>query len=119
MKTANISIALLLSIFTINPSSAQTALKTETIKVWGNCGICKSHIEKAAKVAGATTANWNKDTKQLVVSFDSAKTNDISIQQSIAKAGYDTQDFSGNDIAYKKLDACCQYDRKKPAKKQQ
>ena len=118
MKRINISIALLLSIFAVNFSFAQDSLKKETIKVWGNCSNCKKHIEKAAKAAGATTANWNQDSKQLNVSYNPTKTSSISIQQYIAKAGYDTQDFSGDDAAYKKLDACCKYDRKKVAKKQ-
>ncbi len=26
--------------------------KTEAIKVWGNCGSCKKHIEKAALTGG-------------------------------------------------------------------
>jgi len=69
--------------------------------VWGNCGSCKKHIEKAAKSAGATVANWNQDSKKLNVSYDPAKTTSITIQQAIAKAGYDTQDFSGDNIAYK------------------
>jgi len=33
-------------------ANAQTATK---LKVSGNCGMCKSSIEKAAKTAGATT----------------------------------------------------------------
>ena len=37
-------------------SFAQT--KSETFKVSGNCGMCKSKIEKAAIDAGATTAKW-------------------------------------------------------------
>ena len=118
MKPITISLAILLSIFTINFSFAQTSVKKETIKVWGNCASCKKHIEKAAKSAGATTANWDQNTKQLNVSYDSTKTSSLNIQQYIAKAGYDTQDLSGDNIAYKKLDGCCQYDRKKSAAKQ-
>jgi len=101
MKPIKISFALLLSIFVVNFSFAQDTLKKETIKVWGNCSSCKKHIEKAAKAAGAVTAIWNQDTKQLNVSYNPAKTTSVSIQQYIAKAGYDTQDFYGDDIAYK------------------
>jgi mercuric ion binding protein len=119
MKPFNISLALLLSILAINFSFAQNSVKKETIKVWGNCSSCKKHIEKAAITAGATTASWNIDSKQLSVSYDPAKTSSITIQQAIAKAGYDTQDLSGDNTAYKRLDACCQYDRKKAGKKEQ
>ena len=75
MKTLNICAALLFSIFAINFSFAQNAVKTETIKVWGNCGMCKNNIEKAAKFGGAVTANWNMDTKILNVSYNSSKSN--------------------------------------------
>ena len=119
MKTLSLVAVILFSIININTTTAQTAqAKTETIKVWGNCGMCKSHIEKAAKEAGATTAAWNKDTKILTVKYDLTKTDNQKIQKSVAGAGYDTKDFVGNDEAYKNLDECCQYDRKTATKKQ-
>ena len=83
------------------------------IKVSGNCGMCKKHIEKAAKDAGATTANWDKVSKILAVTFDAGKTNTDKIETAIAGAGYDTEHKEANAEAYKKLDECCQYDRKK------
>ena len=87
-----------------------------TIKVAGNCGMCKKHIEKAAKDAGATNANWDKVTKLLTVTFDASKTNTDKIETAIAGVGYDTEHKEASQEAYKKLDECCQYDRK--AKKQ-
>ena len=46
-------------------------LKTEKFKVYGNCGMCESRIEKAAKtVDGVTAADWNKETKILSRSSD-------------------------------------------------
>jgi len=83
-----------------------------TIKVSGNCGSCKKHIEKAAKDAGATNATWDKVTKLLTVSFDASKTNTDKIETAIAGAGYDTEHKEATQEAYKKLDECCQYDRK-------
>ena len=52
-------------------ASAQSATK---LKVSGNCGMCKSSIEKAATSAGAKTANWDMDAKLLTLIFDN-KTN--------------------------------------------
>jgi mercuric ion binding protein len=86
---------------------------TDTVKVWGNCGMCRQHIEKAAKKAGADKANWNMDTKILVVSYNAQKTSNDEIQKKIAAAGYDTEKYMADEKAYKKLDECCQYDRKK------
>jgi len=111
MKKKNIifTIALALFAFAVNAQ----AIKSETIKVYGNCAQCRSHIQKAAKAAGATVANWNVDTKILTISFDQSKTSSQKIQAKIAEAGYDTQDATATDAAYNKLDECCQYDRKK------
>ncbi len=85
---------------------------TDTIKVWGNCGMCKTTIEKAATKAGASTAVWSEDTKQLVVSYNAAKTSNRKIQKQVAAAGYDTELETATDAAYNGLHACCQYDRK-------
>jgi periplasmic mercuric ion binding protein len=115
MKTLNIYAALLFSIFAINFSYAQSTVKKETIKVWGNCGMCKTTIEKAAKKAGATAASWNEESKELKVAYAGNKTSAVKIQQAIAKTGYDTQDFTADDEVYNKLHGCCQYDRKAAA----
>ena len=110
MKTLSFCAVLLFSIFSLN-LSAQTA-KTETIKVWGNCGMCKTTIEKAAKKAGAKTAVWNEDSKELKVTYASNKTSSAKIQEAIARSGYDTQDFTADVKAYDNLHGCCKYDRK-------
>ncbi|MCR8526392.1 heavy-metal-associated domain-containing protein, partial [Escherichia coli] len=83
MKALSITAILFLSLFTTLTAAAQATTK-ESIKVWGNCGMCKKNIEKAAKKGGATTANWNEDSKQLTVSYKAAKTTGIKIQQAIA-----------------------------------
>lgn len=109
MKTLRISSLLTLFMAFASLSFAQT--KTESIPVSGNCGMCKKTIESAAKKAGATTADWNKDTKVLTIKYNSATTNAAKVQQSVAAAGYDTRDVKATDAAYNKLHACCQYDR--------
>jgi copper chaperone CopZ len=91
--------------------------KTETFKVSGNCGMCKSKIEKAAKEAGATTASWNVDTKELTVKYNSTSTNTAKIQQKIAAVGYDNAGVKATAEAYDKLHGCCKYDRSEAAKK--
>lgn len=114
MKTLSLFAAILFSIFSINISTAQTA-KTETIKVWGNCGMCKTTIENAAKKAGAKTADWNEESKELKVTYAANKTSSAKIQEAIAKSGYDTQDFTAIQSAYDNLHGCCKYDRKADA----
>lgn len=106
------SAVLLFSIFSTSMCIAQGAVKKETLKVWGNCGMCKKVIEKSARTAGATTASWDQDTKELKVSYAANKTNSKKIQQAIAKSGYDTQDFTADNAAYDNLHGCCKYERK-------
>ncbi len=109
---------ILFSIFSFHLSFAQI-VKTETISVNGNCNSCKKNIEKSALAAGATTANWDKKTKFLNISYDPAISNSVKIQTAVADAGYDTQDFKASDSAYNKLDDCCQYDRKNDKEKKE
>lgn len=116
MKTVSSFAAIVFSILSINTATAQTA-KTETIKVWGNCGMCKTTIEKSAKKGGAKTANWNEDSKDLVVTYSENKTSSVKIQEAIAKSGYDTRDFTADNNAYDNLPGCCKYDRKEAATK--
>lgn len=117
MKIASFIAVLITGIFTSFTSQAQTTATTpdvryETIKVWGNCGMCKETIENVAKKAGATTADWNEESKELKVSYAVKKTSSEKIQKKIAKAGYDTKDFTASDKAYNALHGCCKYDRK-------
>ncbi|MEO8174015.1 MAG: cation transporter [Sediminibacterium sp.] len=120
MKTQStlLTIAFVLFSFFSFAQTKPAPAKSEAIKVWGNCGMCKGHIEKAAKTAGATAAVWNKDTKILTVKYDISKTSNKQIQEAVAEAGYDTKDLTGNEAAYKNLDECCQYERKAGDKKE-
>lgn len=103
----------LLSIVLFVMGSTVVAQDTKKeIKVWGNCGMCERVIEKAAKSAGATNADWNKDTKVLSVSYTAKTANTQKIEQAIALAGYDTENFTANNQAYSKLPGCCHYERK-------
>jgi periplasmic mercuric ion binding protein len=88
------------------PMSAQ-------FEVWGNCGMCKKTIEKAAQsVEGVQKANWNKSSHQFTVDFDGAKANAMKVHNAIAASGYDTDQVRGNDEAYNNLHECCHYDRR-------
>jgi hypothetical protein len=115
MKSLSLFILSLLFLSFSLTSSAQTA--TEKFKVSGECGMCKKKIETAAKNAGATYAVWNKDTKQLVIKYNSNNATVTKIQQAIAGAGYDTPEYKASDEAYNQLDDCCKYERDQSAAK--
>jgi hypothetical protein len=117
-KTIKISILFLFL------STKLIAQQSETIKVWGNCGMCKKVIETAALKAGASKANWSEETHLLQVSYKAKKTSNTKIQEAIAAAGYDTEAYTAPSEVYSKLHGCCQYERKadqlpvkEPAKK--
>lgn len=96
------------------PVLAQSTTKTDTIKVYGNCDMCKATIEGSLKKKdGVISKNWNKDTKMLVVKYDSSKINIKQIAKKIADVGYDNQYATAPDAAYEKLHTCCHYDRPK------
>jgi len=93
-------------------SSVFGLTKTEKFKVYGNCGMCESRIEKAAKgVDGVKSADWDKETKQMIIEFDESKTTIDTIHLAIAKVGHDTDLSKADDKVYKDLPGCCQYDR--------
>lgn len=86
--------------------------KTEKFEVKGNCGMCEKRIEKAALgVEGVTKADWNKDTKQMSVGFDDAKTSLDKVEAAIAKVGHDTPLHKADTKTYEALPECCKYER--------
>ncbi len=103
---------LLIAMFAFSATNAQSAEVSDSLLVNGNCGMCKKNIEKSALAAGATFAFWDKKTKVLNVKFDPSKTNQSQIENKIAEKGYDTENVKASDEAYKKLEECCQYERK-------
>jgi copper chaperone CopZ len=110
MKTRILSIVAVM-VFTITTITAQSE-KKEKMEVAGNCGMCKTRIENAAKsVDGVSSAEWNKETKILEVSYDSTKINIHKVHMAIAKAGHDTKMHKASDETYNQLPGCCRYER--------
>ena len=87
-------------------------ITTSTFKVWGNCDMCKETIEGSLKVDGITKVDWNTESKMITTSYDSTKITLNQIQKNISLVGYDNEIYKGDDLAYKALPECCQYDRK-------
>lgn len=86
-------------------------VKTETVKISGNCGMCKKTIEKAGNLKNIAKVTWNIDTKMAIITYDTKKTNQDEILKRIALSGYDSDKFIATDDAYNNLHGCCQYDR--------
>jgi copper chaperone CopZ len=91
--------------------SKDPAMTDLSFGVRGNCGMCKSIIEKAANgIKGVGNATWDVDKKKIDVSFDATKTDAMAIHNAIAASGYDTEKVAGSEEAYQGLPGCCKYD---------
>jgi copper chaperone CopZ len=85
--------------------------KTATVKIFGNCGMCEKTIETAAYAKNSASADWDRNTKQALVKFDSTQTNLDEVLKRIALAGYDNEKYLAPEDTYSNLAECCQYDR--------
>jgi periplasmic mercuric ion binding protein len=103
----------LLAFMALIASSAYGQVVSDTIKVYGNCGMCKKRIEKAVKLNGVSYANWNSETKQMVVLYDENFVSEDMIEHAIVAVGHDTEKYKADDDVYEKLPGCCHYERKK------
>ena len=84
----------------------------ESFKVYGNCGMCKRTIEGSLKdQEGVYSANWDKDTKIMLVKYDQSLISLEDIKKKIAAIGYDTKENRASEESYKGLPNCCQYER--------
>ena len=99
-------------LFSFSSCNAQMKnVKTETVKIYGNCEMCEKTIEGAGNVKKVAEVDWNKDSKMATITYDSTKTNQDEILKRIALAGYDSDKFLAPDDVYSKLAGCCQYER--------
>lgn len=115
MKAFNIIIAGIMMLFSLTSCEAQIKnAKTETVKVYGNCGMCKKKIETAANEKGIVKADWNVETNMLTITYNTKKTSQDAILKKVADAGYDSDKFTASNETYNALHGCCQYER--PAK---
>jgi len=108
---SKISTALIL-LLTFSSCHAQLKnAKTENVKIYGNCGMCETTIEKAGNLKKVAQVDWNKDTKVATLIYDSTTTKQAEILKRIALAGYDSDLFLAPDDVYTQLPECCQYNR--------
>jgi len=105
-------LAVTLLLFSFSSCNAQIkSAKTENVKIYGNCDMCKKTIVAAGNLKKVAKVNWNKDSKIAIITYDSTKTNQDEILKRIALAGYDSDKFLAPDDVYSKLTVCCLYER--------
>lgn len=86
----------------------KAVIKTPSVQ----CDMCKGKIEKALfKQQGISSVKVDVKKKTTTVTWIPDRTNIENIKAMIANAGYDADDVTADEDAYKRLPACC----KKPA----
>lgn len=84
---------------------------TRTVKVLGNCGMCKTRIENAVKEIPTAQGTWDLESKILTVNYQQDQTSIEEILQKVAQVGHDNELYLAQDEVYEKLHTCCLYDR--------
>lgn len=108
------SISLLLSALVpalLTSCSSVKNPRTETVRINGNCGMCEATIEEAGLQKGLSEVDWDKVSRDAVVTYDSTRTTADAVLRRIAEAGYDNQAYLAPDAVYDKLPVCCHYER--------
>jgi periplasmic mercuric ion binding protein len=89
---------------------SQSVKKTEEIKILtsAQCGQCKTRIETAmAYEKGVVKSSLDVDSKILTVIYKIGKTTPDKIRMAVAAVGYDADEITADEKAYKNLPACC------------
>lgn len=92
--------------------SEKGGVKSASVKVYGNCGMCERRIEGAlSDMNGVRSSAWDAETKMLSVEYDAKKVTLMEIKEKVASVGHDTDEVRAPDAVYDKLHGCCKYDR--------
>ena len=86
-------------------------IKTPTVQ----CESCKERLEKyLSREPGVSAVKVDYKKKTTTVTYLTDRNNVENLKAAIANAGYDADEVSAEEGAYKKLPKCCQ----KPAEKE-
>ena len=92
------------------PVKAQKKVVQDSIKVYGNCIMCKRRIEASLFDAnGVKSVDWNVHTKNMFVAYRPDKISKEEIHERVAIAGHDTEKSKAPDSVYTQLPFCCLY----------
>ena len=112
MKTiSKILLAIVVLLVSVNSFAQIKNSKTETAMIAGNCGMCKSRIEKAGNIKNISKVVWNETSQIATMTFDAEKTSLKEILSRIAAVGHDSETAKTSSETYSDLPECCQYKR--------
>ncbi len=84
---------------------------TEIYAVRGECEDCKQRIESTLHKMKIPQASWSYETEMLTVTYDTTLATKAAILKKIADVGHDNEMYKASAAVYKKLPACCHYNR--------
>ena len=92
--------------------SGSALAQTSEVTFWvdGVCGMCEKRIESALiNSSGVKFADWDLETLQVKVAYNSKKITEQKLHEILAGAGHDTQKVRAQDEDYAKVPGCCKY----------
>jgi len=116
MKVIKLAIVFFVGLISTGFGQAKTVQKIVISTPTVQCEMCKTKIEKfLTREPGISDVNVNFKKKTTTVTFLTDRNNIEQIKIAIANAGYDADDVTADEDAYKKLPKCC----KKPSEKEE
>jgi copper chaperone CopZ len=92
--------------------SGSALAQTSEVTFWvdGVCGMCEKRIESALiNSSGVKFADWDLETLQVKVAYNSKKITEQKLHEILSGAGHDTQKVRAKDEDYAKVPGCCKY----------
>lgn len=92
--------------------SGSALAQTSEVTFWVNgvCGMCEKRIESALiNSPGVKFADWDIETLQVKVVYNSKKLSEQKLHEIVAGVGHDTQKVRAEDEDYAKVNGCCKY----------
>jgi copper chaperone CopZ len=115
MKAIKLAILFFVGFIATGFGQAKTAQKVVIQTPTVQCEMCKDKIENyLTREPGVSAVKVDYKKKTTTVTFLTDRNNIEQIKTAIANAGYDADDVTADEDAYKKLPKCC----KKPAEKE-
>jgi periplasmic mercuric ion binding protein len=108
MKTIQLSFLFLVGFvslaFAQQKAVQKVVIKTPTVQ----CEMCKNRIESyLSREPGVSAVKVDYKKKTTTVTFLTDRNNIEQLKAAIANAGYDADDVTAEETAYKKLPKCC------------
>ena len=112
MKTIKLTFLFLIGFiatgFSQKKASEKVVIKTPTVQ----CEMCKNRIESyMGREPGVSSVKVDYKKKTTTITYLTDRNNIEQLKTAIANVGYDADDVTAEEAAYKKLPKCC----KKPA----